>query len=55
MPIVKAASPYLRDSKNRAVQSQELARVCQRYVGKKPAEEAATWIEVVTDGGVVDA
>lgn len=55
MPIVIAAGPYLADSKNRAVQSQELARVCQRYIGKKPAEEAAHWIEVVTEGGTVEA
>jgi lipid-A-disaccharide synthase len=44
MPIVRQAYHYLQDSKNGAIQSQELARVCQRYVNKKPAEESARLI-----------
>jgi lipid-A-disaccharide synthase len=42
--IVEDASRILRDSKHSAVQAQSLARICQRYVGKKPALEAARWI-----------
>ncbi len=52
-PISKQASFYLHDSKNAAIQSQELARVCQRYVNKRPAVEAAKLIiKVVRDGQV---
>jgi len=51
MPIVRWASKYLLDSKNSAIQSEELARVITRYANKKPAEEATKLIlKVIKDG-----
>ncbi|MBT8485742.1 MAG: hypothetical protein HKO59_13765 [Phycisphaerales bacterium] len=51
MPIFRAANQYLQDSKNAAIQSEELARVCHRFVNKRPAEEAARHIiKVIKDG-----
>jgi lipid-A-disaccharide synthase len=55
MPIIKAASKYLLDSKNAANQSEELARVCLRYSNKKPGEEAARLIIKVIRDGSADA
>ncbi len=50
MPIVKQATRYLQDSKNAAVQSEELHRVCLRFANHKPAEEAARLIRKVIAG-----
>lgn len=41
MPIVKAASVYLQDSKKAAVQAEHLARILTQFAHKKPAIEAA--------------
>lgn len=50
-PIVKWASKYLLDSKNAAIQSEELSRVLLRFANKKPAEEATKLIlKVIKDG-----
>ncbi|UCD74811.1 MAG: hypothetical protein JSV91_13610 [Phycisphaerales bacterium] len=55
-PIVKFASRYIQDSKNAAVQRAELARVCQRFMNKKPGRDAARFIlKVVTEGQVGEA
>ena len=43
-PIVKQASRYLLDSKNAAVQSEELHRICLRFSNHNPAEESARHI-----------
>ena len=52
-PIVKQAGRYLLDSKNAAIQSEELARVCSRFVHKNPPEEAARLIlKVIKDGRI---
>ena len=52
-PIVRVASAYLNDSKHGAVQSEELARVCQRFSNKRPGKEAARWIiKLLTYGEV---
>lgn len=52
-PVTKQASFYLHDSKNAAIQAQELARVCQRYVNKRPAVEASKLIlRIVKDGRI---
>ncbi len=52
-PIVKWASKYLLDSKNAAIQSEELARVLVRFANKKPAEEATRLIlKVIKDGTI---
>jgi lipid-A-disaccharide synthase len=51
MPIVKVASRILLDSKKAANQSEELNRICLRFAGKKPAEEATRLIiKVMRDG-----
>ncbi|MEE8153933.1 MAG: hypothetical protein V3T53_03115 [Phycisphaerales bacterium] len=50
MSIVKRATKYLSDSKNAAVQSEELHRVCLRFANHKPAEEAARLISKVIAG-----
>jgi lipid A disaccharide synthetase len=53
MPIVKWASKYLLDSKNAAIQSEELSRVLMRFANKKPAEEGTKLIlKVIKDGTV---
>jgi lipid-A-disaccharide synthase len=53
MPIVKWAGKYLLDSKNAAIQSEELGRVMTRFANKKPAEEATRLIlKVIKDGSV---
>jgi lipid-A-disaccharide synthase len=53
MPIVKVASRYLLDSKNAAIQSEELARVITRFANKRPAEEGTSLIlKVIADGAV---
>jgi lipid-A-disaccharide synthase len=53
MPIVKHAGKYLLDSKNAAIQSEELARVIARFANKNPAEEATKLIlKVIKDGTV---
>ncbi len=44
VPIVRQASRYLLDSKNAAVQSEELHRVCLRFANHNPAEDAARLI-----------
>ena len=54
LPIVKQASRFLQDSKNAAIQAQELARVCQRFVNKRPAEEAARLIVRIIKHGKLD-
>ena len=55
MPIVKVASRYLLDSKKAANQSEELNRICLRFAGKKPAEEATRLIiKVMRDGILQD-
>ncbi|MCH8164753.1 MAG: hypothetical protein IH889_04020 [Planctomycetes bacterium] len=51
MPIVKQATRYLLDSKNAAVQSEELHRVCLRFANHNPAEEAARIILRVIQQG----
>lgn len=54
MPIVKAASRYILDSKNAANQAEELNRVCLRFANKKPAEEAARLIIKMLKDGMVE-
>src|SRR5262249_25058518 len=55
LPIVKAASRYLLDSKNARTQSEELNRVCLRYSNKKPAEEATRLIiKIIKDGTLAE-
>ena len=54
MPIVKAASKYLLDSKNAANQAEELGRVCMRFANKKPADEAARLIIKIMKDGMVE-
>ncbi len=44
MPLVKQATRYLLDSKNAAVQSEELHRVCLRFADRSPGKEAAKLI-----------
>jgi lipid-A-disaccharide synthase len=52
-PIVRQAGRYLQDSKNAAIQSEELARICSRFANKNPPEEAARLIlKVIRDGRV---
>jgi lipid-A-disaccharide synthase len=52
-PIAKKAHFYLNDSKNAAIQAEELGRVCQRYQNKKPDVEAARLIlRLIKDGTV---
>lgn len=52
MPIVRAATEILQDSKKAAVQQEHLARVLTRFAHKKPAIEAAKRIlDVVGDAG----
>lgn len=55
MPIVKAASKYLLDSKNVANTAEELNRVCLRFANKKPAEEAARYIIKIIKDGTLDS
>lgn len=45
MSIVRTVSPYLLDSKNAAVQAEELRRMSLRFSNKRPAEEAAAHIQ----------
>ncbi|MHC5115345.1 MAG: lipid-A-disaccharide synthase [Planctomycetota bacterium] len=53
MPIVREAYDYIQDSKNAAIATQELARVCQRFSNKRPSEEAARLImKVIKDGKI---
>ena len=54
MPIVKAASRFILDSKNAANQAEELNRVCLRFTNKKPAEEAARLIIKIMKDGMVE-
>ena len=54
MPIVKEAHRILLDSKNSAIQAQELAHVCQRFVNMRPAELAARRIVTLIATGNVD-
>ena len=51
--IVKQASRYLSDSKNAAVMSEELHRVCLRFANRDPAEAAAKLIAKVIAGAPV--
>ncbi len=53
LPIVKQASRYLLDTKNAAVQSAELNRVCLRFANHRPAEEAAGLIVRIIQEGQV--
>jgi len=56
MPIVKAASELLQDSKKAAVQQEHLARVLTRFAHKKPSIEAAKRIlEVIGYTDTTDA
>ena len=48
--IVKEATRYLSDSKNAAVMSEELHRVCLRFANRNPGEEAAKLIAKVIVG-----
>ena len=41
LPIVQQATRFLMDSKNAAVQSEELHRVCLRFANHNPSKEAA--------------
>jgi len=53
LPIVREAYDFIQDSKNAAIASQELSRVCQRFANKRPAEEAARLImRVIKDGKI---
>ncbi|MCP3902379.1 MAG: hypothetical protein GY715_01990 [Planctomycetes bacterium] len=53
LPIVREAYRYIQDSKNAAIATQELARVCQRFSNKHPDEEAARLIlRVIKDGKI---
>jgi lipid-A-disaccharide synthase len=52
-PLVRAANEYLLDSKNQAITAEELARVCHRFVNKRPPEEAAKLIfRLMKDGAI---
>ena len=51
MAIVAQATRYLHDSRNSAVQSEELARVCLRFANKRPAQEAAALIMKIIEEG----
>ncbi len=51
--IVKQATRYLSDSKNAAVMSEELHRVCLRFANRNPAEAAAKLIAKVIAGAPV--
>ncbi|MDY7109990.1 MAG: hypothetical protein SYC29_15265 [Planctomycetota bacterium] len=52
-PIVKQAARFLQDSKNAAIQAEELARVCSRFANKNPPDEAARLIlKIIRDGSV---
>ncbi len=53
-PIVTAASKYLLDSKNSAIQSEELGRVLTRFANKKPAEEGTRLILKVLKDGTIE-
>jgi len=53
-PIVEAALPYLRDSRNVAVTAEELRRVTRRFEGHHPAEEATDAILRVAGGGTFE-
>jgi lipid-A-disaccharide synthase len=54
MPIVKAATRYLHDSKHAAIQTEELNRVCLRFSNHDPAKEAARLIlKVIKTGAAV--
>ena len=48
--IVKQATRYLSDSKNAAIMSEELHRVCLRFANRNPGEEAAKLIAKVIAG-----
>ena len=50
MPIMRLATRYLQDSKNAAVQGEELHRVCLRFANHDPADEAARLIVAVIEG-----
>ena len=52
-PIITQASKYLLDSKNSAIQAEELGRVISRFANKKPAEEATRLILQVLKDGVM--
>jgi len=53
--IVTQASKYLLDSKNSAIQAEELGRVISRFANKKPAEEATRLIlQILKDGVMTD-
>ncbi len=54
LPIVRQANHLLNDSRNAAIQSRELARVCQRYVNKRPAREAVRAIIKIMTKGTID-
>jgi len=47
---VKQATRYLSDSKNAAIMSEELHRVCLRFANRNPGEEAAKLIAKVIAG-----
>jgi lipid-A-disaccharide synthase len=49
-PIIKAASAPLQDSREGALQTEELRRVCLRYANKQPAREAAKHILLTLKG-----
>ena len=50
MPSMRLATRYLQDSKNAAVQAEELHRVCLRFANHDPADEAARLIVSVIEG-----
>jgi lipid A disaccharide synthetase len=53
-PIIKQANYYLLDSKHAAIQAEELGRICHRFVGKRPAHEAAKHIIKICKDGTLD-
>lgn len=52
--IVEAAMPFLRDTRNMAIASEELRRVVLRFHGKDPAEIASDLILRLIDGKPID-
>ena len=53
-PIVSAAGRFLQDSKNTAVLTEQLRRVCMRFANKQPNREAAKYIVQVAKHGKIE-
>ena len=53
-PIVRQATRFLADSKHAAGQRDALALICQRFAGKRPAEESAACIVEFVKRAIVE-